>query len=1379
MANSSITRIKGVSSFPNYLNDEGDSLTIGSNVVIDRDNILEPRRGIKVLSELTDYSKQLLNYKDRVLAHYGNSLGYFDLNDPGNLTTFKGTNLFIQSSPSTILTIVDHGFAVGDAIFFTRQRNYAVPNAYFPLPAPLDEVTQYVVRSIINKDQFEIAVSIVAAAISVASGQGILVNDYAVNEVEEKLRIKSIELNSNLYFTTINGVKKVSKLDAYAIGNAGGVSALNVDLALDFSGSGGFFGPQNPSPLDVEVAYRIVWGTKDANNNLILGRVSERAVIQNFTRQNADVILSIPVPQGIGTNYFYQIYRTNIFGVDGSGDEMRLVLEATYDGFSTLITTTDSVPENIRDTGTPLYTNELSGEGILQNNQRPPVCQDITVFKNRAWYANTRTSQKLDLTFLGFDAFQDGLLPSNVVSATGSNPATITFSAAHNIVNGEYLALANTTSQDGQYIATVISPTVVQIQANSAGFGTDYAIYKTYITVTKGTQVNRYFFVGRPETYLLTAKPTASVNTSDYFNLTSIDDKIKYYFWFDKTVGGTGTDPLVPNRVGFKVDLFTAPVPVTDDEVAVRIKEAIDATGDFFVTTTVNPGELSISTITSGPVTDVASGTQSGSSLVSIAMTQNGFGEDASKGFVRLSAYASPAASIEDTAKSLVRVINFTPSSPVYAYYLATTDSLPGQFFLEEKNYSSVNFTVQGSGLTSDVSFSPSITTATSSTNNIGNNVLMFSKEQQPEAVPIVNSFKIGPQDKAIKRILALRNSLFILKEEGIYRLTGENESTFNIALDDNSATILAPDSAVVLNNQIYCLTTQGVSTVSETGVGVISRDIEDSFNRVASENFTNFSTATFGVSYEADRAYLLFTVNNEEDVTAKIAYRYNSFTQSWTTFDKSAICGIVSPKNKLHLGADDIMAVEVERKKINSRDYVDRQYNRSTSAYQSKRMYVDNAGEMKVGDSLTQEQYLSIDEYNNLVGRLKLDPLLNFSQTFPKMITTGGADFNNSLRDLVTELNLKDTTRITKTFDLNSDVNLATDVITISNHGFNNNDIVKFTTAGTPPIGLVANASYQVVNATTNTFQLTTLIPNVLVQGGAIGLGVFTLGPTTYTFNMVRDIDYANSEIEFIGHNLVDGNIVTFSTSGTPPTGLINGRTYKIINATSNNFQVKEVTIDLQAPAGSGTGSLEQVYYYSGETNNKKQQREFNQIISSLNISTGVFFANYEASSGMEELDLIISSVNFSQNYVTLQFDGPFYVGDIIHYKSIVSEIMWDYCKLGDASSLKHVSYGTVMVENNSLNKMTVGYTTDLSGDTESTEFTLDGNGAYGKAKFGSTAFGGNGTSYPLRVVIPRQKQRCRHIRTYVKHSSAFIKFNILGVSYEYEVTSTRAYRK
>lgn len=1389
MGTSSINKTKGLATFPNYISSvpEG-SLTVASNVVIDRDNILEPRRGMKVINDLPEFAKQLLNYKDRVFVHYGNSLGFLDLNDPANLTILKGTKPFQMTTSSTTITIIDHGLVVGDNMFFTKTRDYSQSGtAFFPFPSGINEVSQFVVTTVIDKDSFQISTSVANPAISLGLGHAILVSEYSVIEVVDRLRVKSIELNSNLYVTSSTGVKKVTQLNTFAISDAGGVQALGVDLSLNFSGSGGFFGPTISAPVGVEVAYRVVWGTKDYNKNLILGVPSERTSIQNITGQNTDVNVSFVVPAGITTDYFYQIYRTNVSTVNGSGDEMRLVLEVPYDGYSTVITVTDSTPEVIRDTGVPLYTNEFSGEGILQANNRPPVCQDICQFKNRAWFANTRTTQKLDVTFLGFDGFKVGI---DAPVATG-NPAVITLGLGHGVQVGTYIALANTTSVDGQYLVTAVTTTTVTINANSANFGANYVVYRSYITIAKGGQINRYFFVGKPEITNMVIKEYNNITAGNYFNLTSIDDKIKYSFWFSKNVADV--QPIIPGRVLFKVNLTTLTTGANSSSVREKVKDAINLTGDFSCidgVSTTPTSQLIVTTATSGAVTDPVSATQTGTSLLSIAKTQDGFGENAALGFARLSSYASPATAIEDSARSLVKTITFTPSSAVNVYYLSTTTSLPGQFFLEEKNISSIPFTITGTGFeTPNPSFNPSLDSAQSSSNNIGNNVLMFSKTQQPEAVPTVNAFRIGPQDKAIKRIIGLRDSLFILKEEGVYRLTGENEQTFNVALFDNSATIIAADSAVVLNNQIYCLTTQGVSTISETGVGVISRPIENIVNRVTSENFTNYATATFGVSYEADRAYVIFLVVNESDTTAQIAYRYNTFTQTWTSFDKSGVCGVVSAQNKLHLGVDDIPAVEQERKKLVSRDYVDRSYARSTAGFQQKRLYVDTSSNMEVGDALIQDQYLTIGQYNALILRLKIDPQLGFSQTFTQLTDVGGADFIDAMTDLVVELNLKDISRVNLNV-IPSNIDITTDRISY-NPGLDDylydNDIVKYT-AGSPNIGgLTNNQHYQVTNidVALNTFQLTTLDSLVLTQpvGGAIGLATLTRGSKVDTFNLALDIDFATYYINITQHGFSNGDVLTFNTINLPapnapnaPSQIVDGKKYRVINATPNSFQLKTDVIDITT---AGNGNFREVYYYDNSTVATDLQREFNLIVSSLNTSNGVFFSNFDKSVGNQELDMIITYVDYSQNFVNIQYKAAFYIGDLIHYKGIQSEIIWSFFTLGDPSLLKHVSTGSVMVEQNSLNKITVGYASDLSGDFENTEFILDGDGSFGRSLFGNTAMGGNGTAYPLRTIIPRQKQRCRHIRARVFHSSCFMKFNIIGISYDYEVTSTRAYRR
>ena len=85
-------------------------------------------------------------------------------------------------------------------------------------------------------------------------------------ELEEGIRIKYQEANGNLYFTTSSGVKKLSlrsvdQYGQYDITDAGAVAAVDCEAKL-VPAVGGFMPPQS------KVAYRIVFGYKDRNNNL-------------------------------------------------------------------------------------------------------------------------------------------------------------------------------------------------------------------------------------------------------------------------------------------------------------------------------------------------------------------------------------------------------------------------------------------------------------------------------------------------------------------------------------------------------------------------------------------------------------------------------------------------------------------------------------------------------------------------------------------------------------------------------------------------------------------------------------------------------------------------------------------------------------------------------------------------------------------------------------------------------------------------------------------------------------------------------------------------------------------------------------------------------
>lgn len=852
------------------------SMSDAVNVVIDKSEIVEPRRGFFQYSDaLGGLAKQLINYKDRVLAHVSTQLRY-DSDAEGDFEAFSGDS---------------------------------------------------------------------------------------VSQIDTTIRLKSIESNGNLYFTSLTGVKKISARTAddfsvVTIESAGGIKAVDLEVNTNYSALG-FLEP------DSKCAYRLVFGITDLNDNLILGSPSSRTVVYNVSAtQSCITTLNFTLPSTITANHFYQIYRTGLSTDIAAeptdpGEEMYLVLEdqiTAADVIAGTITVNDITPDDFRRNGALLYTNPVSGEGITQSNEPPPFAKDICLYKGFTFLGNTKTVQRLNTAFLTV---------SGAVSDT---------------TNFKILASGYTTET---YV----------FRGTSDSFTLNYA----------GTVAANFV--------------NAAVATARYFTLISARDERKYYVWFnDGTATGAipnNTNPALSGYIGIEVTVVTADSP---DVKMAAAKLAIEtATDDFNIT--LNTG------------TDVMVATCSDNGAVATAAAENitsftntkagtGTGEDSATYKVLLPRIPSttevgPTTSqqLEEVAKSLVSVIN-EKSLIVNAYYSSGFNDVPGQIMLEQKATTGAAFYLN-SNLGSI--FNPTIPasgTDVISSNEVRPNRIYYSKYQQPDAYPLVNYIDIGPKDREIKRIIALRDSLFVLKEDGIYKVTGDTavagNSNFSVNEFDFSAQVLAPDTAVVLNNTIYALSTQGVITISDTGVSVISRPIENQVLRILRDG-SSYKTASFGVAYESDRSYLLFTVTTNADTVSTQVYRYNSFTNTWTRWDISKTCGIVNfADDKLYLGAADLNIIEKERKSLTRTDHADREYSvqiqlngvSSTSAVE-----LNSLTNAQVGDVLLQRQYLTRSVFNRLLNKLDLDVLVATNDFFSTLEYTRGKNIRSSLVDLSQKL--------------------------------------------------------------------------------------------------------------------------------------------------------------------------------------------------------------------------------------------------------------------------------------------------------------------------------------------------------------------------------------
>lgn len=335
--------------------------------------------------------------------------------------------------------------------------------------------------------------------------------------------------------------------------------------------------------------------------------------------------------------------------------------------------------------------------------------------------------------------------------------------------------------------------------------------------------------------------------------------------------------------------------------------------------------------------------------------------ETAASGFFKAFTGGTVAQNIDDTARSLVHVINTYSSNTYYwAIYTSGYTSLPGQITLQERGIGGISFAVTSSVGTNWSPEIPTSGTTYSSTNDINPHYIYVSKVQIPEAVPIGNFIPVGTSDKAILRILALRDSVFVFKEDGVYRILGNDITTFSVSLFDDTVILTAQDSAVTLNNQIWGMTNQGAVAVSDSGSVIMSRPIERDLITLSSSLFTDFPSATFGIKYESDRHYNLFTPTNSTDEVATQDWVYNFLTQSWTNWPLTCTAGIVSlqPDDHLYLCYESGQVVR-ERKNWNIFDFADFEFPITVVSSTGLTVTVNSTTNVAVGDTLYQEDSL------------------------------------------------------------------------------------------------------------------------------------------------------------------------------------------------------------------------------------------------------------------------------------------------------------------------------------------------------------------------------------------------------------------------------------
>jgi hypothetical protein len=342
----------------------------------------------------------------------------------------------------------------------------------------------------------------------------------------------------------------------------------------------------------------------------------------------------------------------------------------------------------------------------------------------------------------------------------------------------------------------------------------------------------------------------------------------------------------------------------------------------LFVNTT-SKHRLNITLISVG----ASLGIQIGDTITIAGVTYTGAGaENAATGAFLVDTSGTPAANIDSTAKSLIRVINsYASNTSVYAFYLTGFNDLPGKILIEERGIGNIQYSATTSRSTAFSPTVPAAGTTYASSNDVAKNRVFVSKVGQPEAVPLLQYYDMGSANKAILRTVALRDSVFFQKEDGVFRMVGSDPSNLSVSLFDSTTELLNIDSAVAFNNQVFGFTTQGIAGISDSGVSILSRPIETTLLKISAPQYTNFNAASFAIAYESERKFIFATVTNIGDTYSTQQFVYNSLTNTFTQWTIPMNHGLVNDvDNKIYYCNPVLGYVMQERKSFTNMDYAD-----------------------------------------------------------------------------------------------------------------------------------------------------------------------------------------------------------------------------------------------------------------------------------------------------------------------------------------------------------------------------------------------------------------------------------------------------------------------
>jgi hypothetical protein len=931
----SFEKFKGLQVQANSFQDQNGTFEIANNVVISRDDIVSRRRGFRSEYYMPENMAKLVDYQGANFA-IGNHIYRLDTAATGTCYSFANSDSFVIRSndhdlddgdwlsdvlstseafvaswpyryadfvgqvqiitefndlnaaatgTSVTVTQADHGMQNGDQI-----RVYASDigaTGTFPVTGVTSSTYTYVDATATGTGQVSVqyldAMRLTAANQALTSASGTMSwNDYDMLDGDLFTvadYVPTLKTGKSLYWGANEGLHKIETTSGPVM-KAGVPPALDTDCIL--SGTSGGVAANSQS------AYRVVFGRRDDNNVTHLSSPSDVVLVANTTRASTTLSLATGTnvltvtDSGNGLSngdiiYLYDVV-SNDSPADGSSVSVTGVTGTTFqfdfDDLGVAPSGVTSLEYGVRKTGTVYASipSEITSTDYFYQVYRSDST-DATVIPD----ARYKLVEQISLTSTdiarGFIVYVDEL-PFEIIQS-----------------NAE---LYTNPTQEGEAQAN-----------NRPPLFTDMDLFKGFTFFADCTAYRQLAL--------------SLVSTTDLANATTVTIAgTTYIFRGDANNAPVGNDITTSSATvsaGAVVVTQSAHGFSANDVIYHIGGSGITLAAGLYAVTVVNPNSFSYgtgATGTSGTVTYEGREDSTGRLLVTLTEPSS-------------TAAETIAEAIDFTARSLVKACNRDASNLLYAQYVSGVDESPGRILFTAKTLDAATFAATASTTAVGACFSPALPTTGTSVDDFQDeapNALFCSKYLEAEAVPIVNRFPVGSQDSAILRVLALRDSLIIMKEDGVFRLNGDSISNFSVTALDTTVILKAVRSVVVLNNSVYALTNQGVVQVTDTSVKIISRAIEPLLTGVLGQSTLDYYTS--GIAYESERLYILTTL--EPNTGAVVAYCYNYLTDAWTSWDGTALAysGYVSGiTDKIaHVYAADRKDIIGERKTQTKIDY-------------------------------------------------------------------------------------------------------------------------------------------------------------------------------------------------------------------------------------------------------------------------------------------------------------------------------------------------------------------------------------------------------------------------------------------------------------------------